>query len=141
MPVDQLDLPRCPFRNPLITHDYGCEKAREMTRREGPDIGCTDNAANRQCHLVFDAVKQAVLTSLSLADDLTLLPASLLSKIQYGTALGLLRESGSVNAESVDNIHAVITQAEKSFSQPAMLPLSSLVAVVTAFQLRRRRGS
>ena len=40
---------KCAFSNTLITKQFGCEKGEQVTRRGGPDIACTSEAAHQRC--------------------------------------------------------------------------------------------
>ncbi|MCK7509928.1 MAG: hypothetical protein MZV70_41785 [Desulfobacterales bacterium] len=73
---------RCAFGAPLITHQFGCRKAEEVTRRGGPDIARTDGAAAARCEALLARLKVAALPAFGVEDDLLSMPHSVLVKIQ-----------------------------------------------------------
>ena len=131
---------KCAFSAPLITHQFGCRKAEEVTRRGGPDIACTDGVAAARCEALFARLKAAALPAFGVEDDLLSMPHSVLVKVQYGGLLGVqrvLRAEPQV-AERVDDIHTLVTEASLRFSDE--VACASLVADITSFKPRARRG-
>jgi hypothetical protein len=131
---------KCAFAAPLITRQFGCRHAQEVTRRGGPDIACQSPDSHQRCALLFDTLKAAALPAMGHVDDLNVTPASVYTKIQYGGLLGLQRQldQASTIAARIDDIDALAARLVAAYPDPANLPCQAAVADITAFKLRRR---
>jgi len=124
----------------LITRSFGCAHASEVTRREGPDIGCNDPEINNLCKQFFSEIKQYALPELGYTDDLTAMPASVLQKIQFGGLLGLRAQVEGISSEDVSNISALVTDAFQKFGNIDQFPFDSCLDRIRNYQIKRRRG-
>jgi hypothetical protein len=129
---------KCAFSAPLITHQFGCNKAAEVTRRGGPDIACTDGAAAARCEALFSRLKVVALPAFGVEDDLLSMPHSVLVKIQYGGPLGLQRLLGEPGADRVEDIDRLAVTIEGKFGEA--IPVDAVVPDITAYKPRARRG-
>lgn len=129
---------KCAFSAPLITHQFGCRKAEEVTRRGGPDIACTDGAAAARCEALFMQLKAAALPAFGVEDNLLSMPHSVLVKIQHGGPLGLQRLLGGGSAHRVENVDGLVVVAAGKFGDA--IPVDAIVPDITAYKLRVRRG-
>lgn len=152
-PANQEDWHYCPFAHPLMIRQFGCEKANEVTRRDGPAIACRDVIAHAACQSLFDVVLAASLSAQGLEHDLTQIPSSLLKKVQIGSILaiqqGLESARHSENRENlaqqsdtqVASIHAVVQAAHSENKSWSSLKLQPIIKFIDTFQLQRRRQS
>ena len=133
---------RCPFSAPLTSHQFACTHAKEVIRRGGTEIDCGDTPAHVRCEQLFHCMKAAALPAFGVEDDLLSMPHSVQVKIQYGGLLGLQRLlSGAVVApERVANIDALVAGALSRFGGLDAVPCEQVVADITAFKPRARRG-
>jgi len=132
---------KCAFAAPLITRQFGCRYALEVTRRGGPDIACQSQESHQRCAMLFDALKTAALPAMGHVDDLNVTPASVYTRIQYGGLLGLQRlieRAPAVTSSTVDDIDALAARLVAAYPDPATLPCQATVPDITAFKLRRR---
>jgi hypothetical protein len=130
---------KCAFSNTLITGQFGCDKAEQVTRRGGPDIACTSEAAHQRCEKLFQQMKAAALPAFGVEDDLLSMPHSVLVKIQHGGLLGLQRLlDGAAGSEGVKNIHALVNQTIEKYNSLDAVPCPALVQDMTTYKLRRR---
>lgn len=131
---------KCAFSNTLMTNQFGCEKSEQVTRRGGPDIACTSDAAHQRCEKLFQQMKAAALPAFGVEDDLLSMPHSVLVKIQHGGLLGLQRllESGAAGSAAVKNVHALVDQAVEKYNDLDAIPCPALVEDMTSFKLKRR---
>ena len=143
--TDSSNINKCPFRATLITRSYSCAHANEITRRDGPDIGCDATAANQLCCDFFDALKRRALPELGFDDDLASMPASAVQKIQYGGVLGLHKVvEGEVNDDSIanpiNNIVELIDSAYRKYVSLDEFPYDNCVEAIVNYKIKRRRG-
>lgn len=134
-----MDEYKCVFSNTLITNQFGCEKSEQVTRRGGPDIACTSDAAHRRCEKLFQQMKTAALPAFGVEDDLLSMPHSVLVKIQHGGLLGLQRLlDGATSSGDVKNVHALVDQAIGRYNNLDAVPYPALVQDMISYKLRRR---
>ncbi len=133
---------KCPFSAPLISHQFGCVHAREVIHRGGAEIACTDAPAHGRCEPLFQHLKAAALPAFGVEDDLLSMPHSVLVKIQYGGLLGLLRllSGAAVAPTQIEDIDALVVNALARFGGLDAVPCVQVVADITAFKPRARRG-
>jgi hypothetical protein len=132
---------KCPFRATLITRSFACEHASEVTRRDGPDIGCSSESINKHCWDYFNALKKHALPELGFADDLTSMPASALQKIQFGGLLALQAiNSDGCQEDSIDNISALIQSVFDKYQAFDNLPYDQCLQSIKNYKIKRRRG-
>lgn len=130
---------RCAFSAPLITRQFGCTHAREVTRRGGPDIACVASAAAAQCEALFQRLKAAALPAFGVEDDLLSMPHSVQVKIQCGGLLGLQRLLGNApQVERVEDVAALVAGTQVRFGEAP--PVDQVVGDMTGFKPRARRG-
>jgi hypothetical protein len=132
---------KCAFSNTLVTNQFGCEKAQQVTRRGGPDIACASDDAHQRCESLFQRMKQAALPAFGVEDDLLSMPHSVLVKIQFGGLLGVQRllENGVAASAEVKNIHDLVGRAVESYGGLDAIPCRTFVEDMTSYQLKRRR--
>lgn len=129
---------KCAFSNTLITGQFGCDKAEQVTRRGGPDIACTSEAGHQRCEKLFQQMKAAALPAFGVEDDLLSMPHSVLVKIQFGGLLGLQRLVDGAGAADVKNVHALVDRAAGKYRDLDAVPCPELVPDMTGYKLRRR---
>lgn len=133
---------KCVFSAPLITRHSGCALAREVTRRGGPEIACSDEAAQQACAQLFEHLKAAALPAFGVEDDLLSMPHSVQVKIQHGGLLGLQRllAAGAAGNGRISDIHQLVTAARQHYGELSAIPLGAIVPDITAFKTRTRRS-
>lgn len=131
---------KCPFSAPLITHQFGCGRSQEVVRRGGAEIDCTDASACQRCVQLFERLKAAALPAFGVEDDLLSMPHSVLVKIQHGGLLGLQRilVAAAAVTERVEDIDRLVNEAQARYGET--VPVEAVVADMTTFKLRARRG-
>ena len=124
-----------------MTRSFACEYASEVTRRDGPDIGCHSEAKNKLCNACFSEIKNRALPEMGFSDDLTSMPASALQKIQYGSLIALQASvSGQTTGGSIDNIAALIETAYGKYQSLDSFPYEQCLDTIKNFKIKRRRG-
>jgi len=132
---------KCPFRATIMTRSFACHYAEEITRRVGPDIGCSSSEANEKCNELFEQLKKRALDTMGHEDDLTTLPASVLQKIQFGGLLGLQSQVDSVASnDHVEDIVELVEKAIQEFGGIENCPFDICIESIVAYKLKRRRN-
>ncbi len=132
----------CPFSATLARDDFSCPRARQVIRRGGTEFSCDSETSRARCEQLFENCKQAALPAFDVEDDLTLMPRSVLVKVQFGGLLGLRRlVTGQAGGDGrVDDIDALVDTAIGQFSGLDSIPCEQLVDDITGWKLPRRRG-
>ena len=131
---------KCAFTGALMGKQYGCQYAREVTRREGPSIACTSADMQKQCARLLNELKVVALPQMGYQDDLTQMPHSALMKIQAGGLAALQKLLlDAAELADVDNIAQLLNDAQQRYPDLHALPYGELVPDIIGFKLRRRR--
>jgi len=131
---------KCAFSVTQITGQFACEMGQQVTRRGGPDVACTSEAAHQQCARLFQRMKDVALPAFGVEDDLLSMPHSVLVKIQFGGLLGLQRLlDGSAASVEVKNIDGLIGRALEQYGSLEAIPCTAFVEDMTSYKLKRRR--
>ena len=131
---------KCAFSGALIGKQYGCQNAMDITRREGPSIGCTSEHMQQKCALLLDELKVAALPQFGYEDDLTQMPHSVLMKIQIGGLAGLQNHLlGASNQVVVEDIQKLLIDAEQHYGGLSEIPIAEFVQDIVDFKLARRK--
>jgi hypothetical protein len=130
---------KCPFAMPLTKGLAGCHNAQAVVRRGGTELDCRSEAAHRVCTSVFEGLKSRALPAFGVEDDLTLMPHSVLVKVQSGGLLGLKRLLGEISPGTpVPDIAGLIGEAIERYGSPKHVPYSELEQDMLSFKLERR---
>jgi hypothetical protein len=132
----------CPFSATLAKNDFACPRATQVIRRGGTEFSCQSGTAHTRCQQLFENCKQAALPEFGVEDDLTMMPQSVLVKIQFGGLLGLQRSISepSADGKGVEDIDALVGAAIEHFSGLESIPYQQLARDIIAWKLPRRRG-
>ena len=133
---------KCRFRNPLITRAFACEFAHEITDRNGPGIICLNEVSHKHCSQLFDTLKAAALPILGMPDDLTMMPASVITKIQCGGLIALsdaLEKQALEKHEPSENINALVESVFESYENLNDLNFGLIIQTIKDYKLRKRR--
>jgi hypothetical protein len=79
----------------MVTTYFVCEHALGITSREDPGIAYQSEDAHKRCRQLFDTMKAAVLPTAGVHDELEVMTASTLTKIQYGSLEVLSKNFGN----------------------------------------------
>ncbi len=133
---------KCPFNQTLRSEAFGCVHAATITRRDGPDVGCTSQPAQERCSALFEQMKRSALPAFGVADDPQQMPHSVVVKVQYGGLLGLQRHLGFASPEParVENIDALVARAVTVCGSLTDIPYAALVGDISAYKVKRRRN-
>jgi hypothetical protein len=130
---------KCPFNAPLLSEVFACSRSRAVTRRGGPDVACSDAAAQARCQNLHVRLKAAVLSALGLDDDPLTTPHSTMVRIQCGGLLGLHRLAGT-GAERIEDIDALVRETLEHYGGYEAVPVEDVAGDVEAYRIRKKRG-
>lgn len=146
--TEQLDIMtasyKCAFSQTLMGGQFGCRRALPVSGRDGPEIGCDDEAAHRACAALRERLTDTALPALGYAEGMEV-PHSVPVKIQFGGLLGLQRllggaAEGGPTEGRVDDVCALVDRAVSHFGSLDGVPYDQLIDAIAGYQLKRRRG-
>jgi hypothetical protein len=132
---------RCPFEKPILSAQCGCENATRNVVAERMTVGCRSPVAHNNCQLLLEMLKERSRFALKVTDTWQELPFGKQMRVMVGGLTGLQRVLHSDATSRVDNVHALVCEAQERFGTLESLPFDEIVRFVTAFQPKRRRGS
>lgn len=131
---------RCVFEKAALTRMFACEKLIRMNIAEREAAGCSNPAAQNQCHQLLEHLRQSAAFALKLTHVSGPLPHAKELKVQCGGLLGLQRNvEGDTDARGVANVYALVEAAKNAFGSLNDFPYQDIVKSVTHFQGRRPR--
>ncbi|MGI9227395.1 MAG: hypothetical protein ACR2PU_01255 [Gammaproteobacteria bacterium] len=132
---------KCSFTATLIKEDFACEKAQMVTRRAGPDIACSSEAASENCANLLSEFKKVGLPAFDAEDDLLKTPHSVFNKIQFGGLLGLARTlNNNLEISRVDNIFQLVSNSLEYFGSTQAIPHQDYIKSMIDFKIQRRKS-
>lgn len=131
---------RCVFEKAALTRMFACEKLIRMNIAEREAAGCSNPAAQSQCHQLLNHLRASAAFALKLTHVSGPLPHAKELKVQCGGLLGLQRNvEGESDARGVTNVFALVQAAKQTYGELAQFPYQDIVKSVAHFQGRRPR--
>jgi hypothetical protein len=128
---------KCPFAVPLTKGQVGCRNAQEVVRRGGSEYDCQSPAHHAVCTELFARLKREALPAFGVEDDLTLMPHSVLVKIQAGGLMGLNRLLGGAT-RSIEDVADLIDRVQERYGSLVQMPYADILGDMTSYKLERR---
>lgn len=137
-----MDNARCPFEKAILSTQCRCEMATRFSVGEQMGVECRSDIARNNCATMLGLMRERARFVLKVTDTSGSLPFGKEMKVIIGGLFGLQRlmvkEEGE--AARVENIHALVRQAQATFGSLKTLPYQEIVKSIAAFQ-GKRRGS
>ena len=134
-----MDHGRCPFEKTILSAQCACELATRFSIAEQIGVNCRSGIARNNCGTLLALMRERARFALKVTDTSDGLPFGKEMKVMLGGLLGLQRlMSAQADASRVDNIHALVQQAQEKFNSLELLPYQEIVKSITAFQNKRR---
>ena len=133
---------KCPFAAPLTTGRAACAAAVEVVRRGGSEYDCDRADAHARCTALFAGLKATGLAAFDMPDDLTLMPHSVLVKIQTGGLAGLARlvDDGAAADAQIPDILTLAERVVAAHGGVEQVPFALLADDMLNCRLERRAG-
>ena len=125
----------------IMTGDFTCRHSAPITRRTGPDIGCSSSSVQPNCNVLLHKLKDAALPEFGVPDDPLEMPHSVLVKIQSGGLTGLQHLLAKQISENVplQDIADIVTNALANYDNLDKLPVDEIIPAITSHKIKRRR--
>jgi hypothetical protein len=135
-----MDNARCPFEKAILGTQCACEMASRFSVAEQMGVECRSDIARNNCATLLAFMRERARFALKVTDTSAGLPFGKEMKVMLGGLIGLQRQmaTGEVAAVRVQNIHALVQQAQAAYGSLDALPYQEIVKSIAAFQGKRR---
>jgi hypothetical protein len=136
-----MDNARCPFEKAILSVQCACEMATRFSIAGQIGVECRSDIARNNCATLLIFMRERARFVLKVTDTSAGLPFGKEMKVMLGGLIGLQRqmateEEGAV--AGVQNIHALVQQAQAAYGSLDALPYQEIVKSIAAFQGKRR---
>jgi len=135
-----MDNARCPFEKAILGTQCACEMASRFSVAEQMGVECRSDIARNNCATLLAFMRERARFALKVTDTSAGLPFGKEMKVMLGGLIGLQQQmaTGEVAADRVQNIHALVQQAQAAYGSLDALPYQEIVKSIAAFQGKRR---
>ena len=130
--------PGCVFARALLARRCDCRLAQRHALAEREAVGCRSAAARTDCATLLGMLRERSAFALKGRPGDAPLPHALAMRLQCGGLAGLAQ---AVDAGDARDVHALVAAAQSRYGEFSSLPWQDVVAAVTAWQGRPRRGA
>jgi hypothetical protein len=136
-----MDNARCPFEKAILSVQCACEMATRFSIAEQMGVECRSDIARNNCATLLVYLRERARFALKVTDTSASLPFGKEMKVMLGGLTGLQRLMATdegTSASGVQNIHALVQQAQAAFGSLEALPYQEIVKTIAAYQGKRR---
>lgn len=135
-----MDNARCPFEKAILGTQCACEMATRFSVAEQMGVECRSDIARNNCAMLLAFMRERARFVLKVTDTSAGLPFGKEMKVMLGGLIGLQRQMATEEgaAARVQNIHALVQQAQAAYGSLDALPYQEIVKSIAAFQGKRR---
>jgi hypothetical protein len=134
-----MDHGRCPFEKAILSAQCACELATRFSVAEQMGVNCRSGIARNNCTTLLALLRDRARFALKVTDTSENLPFGKEMKVMIGGLLGLQGLlAPAPDPAKVDNIHALVREAQAKYGSLEALPYQEIVKSITAYQARRR---
>jgi hypothetical protein len=135
-----MDNARCPFEKAILSAQCACEMATRFSVAEQMGVECRSDIARNNCATLLVFMCERARFVLKVTDTSAGLPFGKEMKVMFGGLTGLQRQMATEEgaAARVQNIHALVQQAQAAYGSLEALPYQEIVKSIAAFQGKRR---
>jgi hypothetical protein len=134
-----MDNARCPFEKAILSVQCDCELATRFSIAEQMGVECRSDIARNNCATLLVYLRERARFALKVTDTSAGLPFGKEMKVMLGGLIGLQRQMAPQEGVSrVQNIHALVQQAQAAYGSLDALPYQEIVRTIAAYQGKRR---
>ena len=130
---------RCVFEKSINSRVCNCKQAQRFNLADREGVACTSKLCLKRCKQLLTHLHNNSRFTLQRLEVNELGHAQEI-KIQNGGLLGLQSQLVSEEKDKVEDINAIITEAEKLFQSLDDFPYSKIMQVISAYRIRPKRG-
>jgi len=130
---------RCPFEKAILSVQCDCEMATRFSIAEQMGVECRSDIARNNCTTLLVYLRERARFVLKVTDTSAGLPFGKEMKVMLGGLIGLQRQMAPQEGVArVQNIHALVQQAQAAYGSLDALPYQEIVRTIAAYQGKRR---
>ena len=136
-----MDNARCPFEKTILSVQCDCEMATRFSIAEQMGVECRSDIARNNCTTFLAYLRERARFVLKVTDTSAGLPFGKEMKVILGGLIGLQRQMATgegAAAARVENIHALVRQAQAAYGSLDALPYQEIVKTIAAYHGKRR---
>ena len=136
-----MDNARCPFEKAILSVQCDCEMATRFSIAEQMGVECRSDVARNNCATLLVYLRERARFVLKVTDTSAGLPFGKEMKVMLGGLIGLQRQMATEEgaaAARVQNIHALVQQAQAAYGSLDALPYQEIVRTIAAYHGKRR---
>jgi len=136
-----MDNARCPFEKAILSVQCDCEMATRFSIAEQMGVECRSDIARNNCTTLLVYLRERARFVLKVTDTSAGLPFGKEMKVMLGGLIGLQRQMATEEgaaAARVQNIHALVRQAQAAYGSLDALPYQEIVRTIAAYHGKRR---
>ena len=130
---------RCPFEKAILGAQCACDMATRFSIAEQMGVDCRSDIARNNCTTLLVYMRDRARFALKVTDSSAGLSFGKEMKVMLGGLIGLQQQMAPQEGVSrVQNIHALVQQAQAVYGSLDELPYQEIVKSIAAFQGKRR---
>jgi hypothetical protein len=130
---------RCEFEKSLTNNKARCACARHFWLADREGYACKSEQASARCRSLLEKLREKSRFILKLPQADQKLPHNMEIRVQAGGLNGIEQLFRSEHKDRIEDIYALIEQAEAEYSSLGNLPFDRIVQSISRYQGRRSR--
>ena len=130
---------RCEFEKALTSNKAKCSNARHFCLADREGYACKSRVSSAKCHELLGLLRESSRFILKLQQTGNKLPHNMEIRVQAGGLSGIQALLTPQQQDMVEDIFALLEQAEIEFGSLEKLPYSRIVKSIRSYQGRKSR--
>jgi hypothetical protein len=130
---------RCEFEKALTNNKARCPLARHFWLADREGYACKSGEAAAKCRDLLTKLRENSRFIFKLQQTGENLPHNMEIRVQAGGLIGIQALLFAEPPESIENIHALVTQVEAEYGRLEQVPYSRIVPMISRYQGRKSR--
>ena len=130
---------RCEFEKALTNNKAKCSYARHFWLADREGYACKSRVSSTKCHELLGLLRESSRFILKLQQTGNKLPHNMEIRVQAGGLSGIQALLTPQQQDKIEDIFALVEQAEIEFGSLEKLPYSRIVKSIRSYQGRKSR--
>ena len=130
----------CAFEKSVLTNECRCSRAERFCIAEREGVHCRAEERQTRCLHWLELLREQARFALRAEEQHKMLPHGKAIRLQVGGMRGLMKvlDPEVPGPVSIDDVDAMLAEAERRFDTLADAPFSAIMREVAAYQVRKR---
>jgi hypothetical protein len=130
---------RCEFEKALTNNKAKCSYSRHFCLADREGYACRSREASEKCRNLLHMLRENSRFILKMQNTGSKLPHNMEIRVQVGGLNGIQTLLGPERQDKIENIFALIEQAESVYGSLEMLPFNQIVQSISRYRGRKSR--